>query len=1239
MTLWRIITKFIGGVTAILLFAIGPLAQAQNQASEATEVFLSFQYEGVVSVYVTSYYKDGEFFLPVNELFNQLKIQHEVNQGDLTISGNYLGKKSYLLDFKNLVASAGGTEIQLQQDDFFIKEIDYFIRPELFKRLFGLSFETDFNNLTLDLKTNDKMPVVAQYEREQQRQRLSDQDPLYDQSYYPLRYGRNYAAIDGSFLDYNFSGVYTNNSQLFTFSNALGAELAGGDIQGSVFGSLSEQQTSFTTSNLRWRYVQRNNNLFSSGILGQTNTEGIRGRAITGFKISNKPVEPRLLFDRYIIDGNVPPQSEVELYLNNRLIDFQEADQTGNYRFIVPLTYGSTNYSLRIYTPSGQTVERSSRIQIPFDFVPKGKVDYVLSGGRLQNNLVGTTTRGYTGAASVSAGVSNWLTAQVSSEYLTAYHTGMPAFTGTLNARLFSNYLVSASANSENFYRLTSSVVYGSGASWNISYNYNPGNSQLYNIGGGKHQLRASLFTPFQIGIIPLNMRWSTSYRDNNFNRIYRYRADLSSRIGRLNIRVGYQDQQSGAISFAPSFSSQLTNSYTYSIGRSQDIPKLLRGMFIRGQLTYLPGVDQFEEVEFQLSRELFRTGRIQFTYGHNFLGDFNSLSLNLTIDFNKVRSNSTTRFTNANYSATQNIRGSIGYDPGAGQLLLNNRQQVGQSAAAVRLFIDSNNDGTYQEDTDQVIDEPAVRLNRSGGRNFVKNGVNYVTQLLPYYRYDLEINKGAISNPLLVPEVENFSIVTDPNQYKTINIPFYQSGVISGNVEQQKDTVTTSLSGVRLYLESKKDQSNGRDPFSKEIRTFSDGSFYAYEIPPGKYNLYIDPSQLDFLNSVSRPDTMEIKIKALAQGDFKDGLNFLVTKEKSREETQEDTLMSKRSNNLPQVDGTHSLNNQELEYQIQLASFETLEKAKRVALQASQQLGGAFCVIKNSSTNLYAIRNTSLLTQNQAVETILSYHKKNYKSAAIVVLKNKKSYSNTNNRQEEFIQIGAFNSHKKAEQFAEKSSRDLNKETALTYHQKSNLYKVYLNEGYQDGQDLRVQLASIKNGGGFNDAYINERGNIQIAAFNKQTKAKAYAAAMSQVLEENVSYYHDQENKHFNVYIDKEFKNIRSKRALLKRIKSQSSIYKDAFIASMNSKNIVNISSQDRMRFTYQVYIRNTQSTGKSYLASLIDSNENIAIQSDNNNLIIFDQVSSWSQAQEMQHKLLKKDKACHPIIILIEE
>ncbi|TYP95668.1 hypothetical protein LX73_0983 [Fodinibius salinus] len=1081
--------------TVWLLLAISPSVYGQQSSSNPAEVYLTFQYRGVVSSYITSYYKDKHFYLPASDIFKQLKIQHEVNNGELTISGNYLSNTPFSLNFKKQIARAGDTRIQLTADDFIIKEIDYFLKPEVFKKMFGLEFTTNFNSLTLDLQTNDKMPVMAQYEREQKRKRIDRQQPLYNQPHYPLKYKRNYSTLNGAFLDYNFSAIHTDNSQLFTFNNSMGAELLGGDIQGTVFGSISDQQRSFTTSNLRWRYVQRNNNYFSSGIVGQTTTEGIISRQITGVKISNKPVESRRLFDRYVIDGNVTPQSEVELYLNNRLVDYQEADQSGNYRFVVPLAYGSTDYSVRIFKPSGRSTERSTHIQIPFDFVPSGEIDYNISGGRLNNPILGTTERGFAGAASAATGLTEWLTAGVSSEYLSEFNSGAPSFTGTINARLFSNYLVSANINSENFYRFSSSVIYGNGASWNLTYDYNPGNNRLYNVGGNDHRVSANLFTPLNIGDFPLNIRWSSTYQEDNLSSLWRYRTDVNTRLGRLNIRLGYQDQQRDGFLLTPTSAARLTNSYTYSVGRSYHIPAFIRGMFLRAKWTYIPSLSKVEETELQLSQNLLETGRLQLTFGHNFIGDFNSLSLNVTLNFNKVRSNTSARVTGSRSSITQNISGSVGYHSDADQLLFHNRQQVGQSGTAVQLFVDNNNDGSYQDSTDRIIDDAAVSLKRASGRTTIKNGVNYISQLLPYYRYDMEINRGNLSNPLLVPNTDKFSIVTDPNQYKTVAIPFYQSGVISGKVEQKKDSTAKSLSGVRLFLESNYKDSSNRNSFSKTIRTFSDGSFYAYEIPPGRYDLYIDREQLSFLKSKSSPDTMTVNIEPLAEGDFVENLGFTViplsadtakseplitasddsNSDAAKDSSTTDPKITEKSNKTSVSDNKHANESDATTYSVQLASFRTLENSQSAADNASKTLQDSFSVVRNTLNGYFAIRGTANYSLEKAINTATAYHKNfDYNSTAVLIKKPK--LPDSQQVPPVFIQLGADFSFQQGQKFANNAQKNLSHKIGLTYDKPSKIYRTYIDSSFSSADKRKALLEEIRNNTSYTDAFIHIR-------------------------------------------------------------------------------------------------------------------------------------------------------------------
>ncbi|MGD8749666.1 MAG: SPOR domain-containing protein, partial [Balneolaceae bacterium] len=676
------------------------------------------------------------------------------------------------------------------------------------------------------------------------------------------------------------------------------------------------------------------------------------------------------------------------------------------------------------------------------------------------------------------------------------------------------------------------------------------------------------------------------------------------------------------------------TNSYTYSLGRYYNVPKLFRGMFIRGQMTYLPGLEKFEETELQISRNFMQTGRVQFTFGHNFIGNFNSLSLNFTIDFNKIRSNTTSRTSGSEISITQNFRGSIGYDPYGDQLLLNNRQQVGQSGTAVRLFVDNNNDGFYEDSTDQVITDPAVHLNRAGGRTTVKNGINYISQLLPYYRYDMEINKEALSNPMLVPDIENFSIVTDPNQYKTIEIPFYQSGVISGNVAKKQDSTFKALSGVRLFLESNYEKESSRKPFSKELRTFSDGSFYTYEIPPGRYHLYIDPKQLEFLDAISKPDTMDITIKSLAEGDFVENLNFTVVPNVDTTQNSQPAF-SQQSHTSNEQPDEKEIADQQYYYEIQLASFKTLEKAESVASEASKHLGGSFTVTLNTNNGLYAIRSTPIPEREDALETIISYYNSNYSGAALVVLNNNYEKSTV---KPEFIQLGTFSTIQQACAFARSSAKELKKELAITKNLDSGQYKVYINESYPSDQSIESQLAKIKGTIPFSDAYINHEHQIQIGAFKNLHTARTFAHNSQILLNRTLNVTKDAEEEYYKVVIDSSYTSQTTRDKTLAQVK-QTAVFHDASINSSNGDSII-LHKGRPMKFTYRVQVEGvTKESEDTYLSEVLDSASDTDLEQPRKETVIFDNVTTWNKTLKLQKKLAKISTVGHPIIILIEE
>lgn len=1030
---------------SFLLIYLTPLSDQSSVYGQETgqEVFLQFRYQNVVNVYVSSQYEQDEFFLSVNELFSALQIDITVDQANFTISGNYLGEGNYLIDFNNRRAVFQDRELSLSADDYIISDLGFYLHPDILNELLGLEFVIDFNNLAVTLETDNTMPVIAQRERERRRERLLRTQRELQRSFDPLRFDRVPKKFDGGFLDYNITAnISETNSYLF--STNLGTEIMGGDFQGTVFGSTSQTSSSIRSSGLRWRYGILNNDLISTITAGQTTSDGILPVAYTGLKLSNEPIEPRYLYGETSFAGTTEPNAEVELYRNNTLVDFTQSDGSGSYRFVVPLTYGSSQYSVRIYSPTGEITEREARLQIPFNFLPPGEINYNIDAGRLDNPISGTTDRGFLTNLNASAGFTNWLTTFAGFEYFENFNNDIPTVRGGVSSRFLTNYLINLEAASNAFYRASASVIYPSNTSINLDYTYFNTQGGIYNPGRNLSSLRLNLFTPFQLGSLPLFLRWSFSNEERENSTISRYRLDLNSRLGRANIRLGYRDSQIGRISLSPSNTARINSSVTYNFSRSRLTPSLLRGIFARVQMNYIPSISEIEDVDFQISRNILNRGRVQVSAGRNFLGDFNLFQFSLTFDFNAVRTNTSIRSSRNSSTFTQSVRGSAGFDSNHDKVILSNRQQAGRSAVAVRMFVDNSGTGSYDPETDEIIPENAIRIDRAGGNIINREGITYISQLQPYRQYNMSVNKGSVNNPLLVPELERFSIITDPNQYKLIEIPFYMSGIIDGMVNRETETGKEGLGGMRLFL-NQVNTAEGVVPYSEEIRTFSDGSFYAYEIPPGDYQLEPDPSQLNFLNSVSEPEILDFTVRSLAMGDFVEGLEIVITPESGSPDIPDEPVAETTVFEYYNI-VTEDLPEISCMYSFEIGAYFNFSETMNAADELAANTGLPFDLSYNSQTSEYTVQSSQLFTVSNlegALELIKPYVEPDQISLLSECSEEIEETLQSTEPVSYSIRLRSFDDESTAAEYSEQLARDNSVETMIEFDPQQSEYNV----------------------------------------------------------------------------------------------------------------------------------------------------------------------------------------------------
>lgn len=857
-------------VHRFILLTVILLSSQSAWAEEPEEIFLGFRYQGGVNTTIIGYTKDDRIYLPVQELFRILYVNVNLDVQTNAVSGFYIQpNRRYVLDFQRYQARVGNRTYPMPADEFIVGELDTYLSTEAFSELFDLDFSADFSNLILKLVANEKLPIVIRYERERARNRRPrNVTPV---AQYELTHPRRRQFLSGYFLDYNFVQQVERfqnrgTSATFTFGN----ETLYGDVQGTYRINNTPQSGSSTTlSGARYRYVFSENPVVTQFTAGQLNSPTLNIGNYTGVRISNQPLYQTRIFDEYIVDDITFPESEVEVYVNNRLIDVIRVDESGRYRIAIPITYGVNDVRLSIFGPNGEILESERRIDIPYAFIPKGEFRYDMGAGTSDDAFqfsTGSTRYGFASAA--FAPFSFWTSTSQLESIRNPLREDL-VFSTQNSFRVWNSFLFNHSYSPGHYSRTEGYYQSINGFVFRGFYNDLTGGSILNEVGTDK-SYGVSTFVPIQIGMFPISTRLSVDRTVFDAIEFNNRSVEVNSRIQRVAVRGSYR--QSTRTFTATNNSTEIrrlifTGSYTIPPTRSYWAP--VRGLFLRGQMDFNENLGNLEQFDVSASRRIGQNGRVQLSWLRNVQVGFNSIFFSVSFDLAAVRSSTSLRYVrDSQVNMRQSIRGSVTYDRPNRLFWFDNRQQVGRSAVTAVLFVDSDGSGDYSEG-DELIPDNALRILGAGARVKSKDGFSAITQLQQYYRYDVEINKGAIRNPSLVPVKEQFSIVTDPNQHKSIMIPFERTGVIDGSVTRAKGTGEEGVGGLRLELK----EASGR--FETVLRTFSDGSFYQFEVPPGNYTLTVDTLQLRILDARPVPDTIRFQLKSVPDGDFVDGLAF----------------------------------------------------------------------------------------------------------------------------------------------------------------------------------------------------------------------------------------------------------------------------------------------------------------------------------------------------------------------------
>ncbi|MBK8947010.1 MAG: hypothetical protein IPM32_17320 [Ignavibacteriae bacterium] len=818
----------------------------------AEDLILRFKHAGFIDEMIVAKYKNNVVYLPLIEILTILQINHNSDSEFEKISAQSLseGKNFNSIDFEDFVQIKNDEKIFFLKNDFIKTELEIFVKKELAENLINGKFEISLRNLEVKFTAPIQLPMV---ERFINQQKFSHNKNQLIEVNYPIKFDRERNNFTGGFLDYALtSNFIKNENPFYNFDFGLGNEIFGGDFQLTTNYSLFQNNFYNNQAEYKWRYAILNNRKISNITLGNVNTFGLQSYDLKGISVSNEPLELRRLHGTHKIIEKTKPFWKVEIYQSNEIIEITEADENGNYNFDIPLSYGTTILEIKQYGPNGETKFERKLYQIPTTQIPKGELDYSFNFGKL------ISIDEYLLQANSAYGLTDRITTQIGTDLFFDDFKNSSIYSKT-SARFFDSYIANLNIAPNAFYEFEINSVFSDLANFNIGTKIFEKNEK-FNPTNINNEIDGNIFLPISLGESMLSI--FAKGRRTAASDLNRYDFSIRTFYDYENISpsLEYNYYKISNSDFASQYLNLRLN-YSFFIPSN-----IFGGNIIDSRIYYNINRSKFESFNISFASTIFQNYRIQLTHSINFISKFTDTQFRFVFDLPFLRSN-----TNISKSVfSQSIYGSLNYNSVFNQIDFHNRGMVGRSASAIRFYLDQNNNNIFDEN-EKLINDMDVAVNSVSNKKNIEAGKIILNDLESYTKYDLKLIDRKNKNPLWFPVIDKFSFISDPNQYKEINIPFYEAAVINGFVFKNVGKEKIPIEGISILLKKE----NSEEII--KVRTMSDGSFYYYGLAPGKYLIYLDEKQLEKIKLKSNPEKFEKEIFSINSDKVNEDFVFTI--------------------------------------------------------------------------------------------------------------------------------------------------------------------------------------------------------------------------------------------------------------------------------------------------------------------------------------------------------------------------
>ncbi len=822
---------------------------------EETSVFVNVQRIGGTEM--PAIINERQVLLSVNTIFDYLKIKAEASPGFDSVYGYFIDPAArFCIDYRAKRIRYKGVDIPLRPGvDVIQTESALYLREALFGEVFGLSCVFDFANLTVRMSAAMDLPAVREAQTEQMRQNMSR---LRGEVKADTAIGRRYPVFSAGFADWYLSALkQSNNVDNLHLGLSLGGMLAGGELTALLNYNndlpFSERQQSY-----QWRFVNNDRKALRQVTLGRIFPGAVSSLydPVIGVQVSNAPTTYRRSAGSYRLSRTTQPGWTVELYVNNVLVDYVKADASGFFQFDVPLVYGTTVVKLRYYGLYGEERSTEENIAIPYNFLPKGEVEYVASAGYVED-----TAGNRFGRAAVSYGLSRRITLGGGTEYFSALGSAATMPFANLSLRLPGNIMLAA----EHTQGVRSRAMLNC---------FMPHNGQL--------ELSYTRFALGQRAIIynfveERKLTYSIPYHTKSFSGMTRLMLNQAI----LTDKTSYTTAEWLVSGMVRSWMCANINTYLAATGQ-QDPPRFVPNVysnaslaFRRGGYTLTPQAQYsyndgaFISIRCELEKVFLGRGYANIAYEQNFLSRVQGVSAGFRYDLRFTRAGVAARRYADLTAITITASGSIIRDRNTRRIHADNRPAVGHCGITLMPFLDLNGNGRRDKGEPRVS---GVRARIGSGRVVYskQDTVVHIYDLEPYANYFIDLGQNSFENIGWQIRKKTLNVATDPNEMKGIEVPVAVMSEGSGNIYLKGEGgKTKGLSRINVCFYREDGTPAGcalSDP---------DGYYSYMGLIPGAYTVRPDAAQLANLHMTATPASSAITISPTKDGTLMEGLNF----------------------------------------------------------------------------------------------------------------------------------------------------------------------------------------------------------------------------------------------------------------------------------------------------------------------------------------------------------------------------